>query len=193
MDYLWTPWRYQYVTKTGEPVECVFCAAPQIADDRVSLIVHRAQHNYVILNRYPYTSGHLMVVPYAHVATLAEVGEAALTEMMLLARDCEERLRAVYRPEGFIKGDFSDALEKIALGAARKLVLTPADKRRTAYHEAGHALVGMLTPGADPVRKISIIPRTMSLGVTISSPGSDRGSSAERDPRSALRQDTGPG
>jgi len=70
--------------------------------------------------------------------------------------------------------DFSDALEKIALGAARKLVLTPADKRRTAYHEAGHALVGMLTPGADPVRKISIIPRTMSLGVTISSPGSDR-------------------
>ena len=70
--------------------------------------------------------------------------------------------------------DFSDALEKIELGAARRLTLTPADKRRTAYHEAGHALVGMLTPGADPVRKISIIPRTMSLGVTISAPGSDR-------------------
>jgi cell division protease FtsH len=71
-------------------------------------------------------------------------------------------------------GDFSDALEKIELGTARKLLLTPADKRRTAYHEAGHALVGMLTPGADPVRKISIIPRTMSLGVTISAPGRDR-------------------
>jgi cell division protease FtsH len=71
-------------------------------------------------------------------------------------------------------GDFSDALEKIELGTARKLVLTPADKLRTAYHEAGHALIGMLTPGADPVRKISIIPRTMSLGVTISAPGSDR-------------------
>jgi len=71
-------------------------------------------------------------------------------------------------------GDFSDALEKIELGTARKLILTPEDKRRTAYHEAGHALVGMLTPGADPVRKISIIPRTMSLGVTISAPGSDR-------------------
>ena len=69
---------------------------------------------------------------------------------------------------------FTDALEKIELGAARKLLLTPEDKRRTAYHEAGHALVGMLTPGADPVRKISIIPRTMSLGVTISAPGSDR-------------------
>jgi cell division protease FtsH len=71
-------------------------------------------------------------------------------------------------------GDCSDALEKIELGAARKLLLTPADKRRTAYHEAGHALVGMLTRGADPVRKISIIPRTMSLGVTISAPDADR-------------------
>jgi cell division protease FtsH len=70
--------------------------------------------------------------------------------------------------------DFTDALEKIELGAARKLVLTPEDKRRTAYHESGHALVGMLSPGADPVRKISIIPRTMSLGVTISAPGTDR-------------------
>ncbi len=71
-------------------------------------------------------------------------------------------------------GDFTDALEKIELGAARKLTLSAADKRRTAYHEAGHALVGMLTPGADPVRKISIIPRTMSLGVTLSAPESDR-------------------
>ncbi len=71
-------------------------------------------------------------------------------------------------------GDFSDALEKIELGTARKLLLTESDKRRTAFHEAGHALVGMLTAGADPVRKISIIPRTMSLDVTISAPGSDR-------------------
>jgi cell division protease FtsH len=71
-------------------------------------------------------------------------------------------------------GDFTDSLEKIELGAARKLRLDPAERRRTAYHEAGHALVGMLTPGADPVRKISIIPRTQSLGVTISSPGVDR-------------------
>ena len=70
--------------------------------------------------------------------------------------------------------DFSDALERIELGAARKLLLSPEDKLRTAYHEAGHALVGMLTPGADPVRKISIIPRTMSLGVTVSAPDSDR-------------------
>jgi cell division protease FtsH len=83
-------------------------------------------------------------------------------------------LAARRRHESVLMGDFTDALEKIELGTARKLLLTPADKLRTAYHEAGHALVGMLTPGADPVRKISIIPRTMSLGVTISAPGSDR-------------------
>jgi cell division protease FtsH len=83
-------------------------------------------------------------------------------------------LAARRQHEQVTMGDFSDALEKIELGTARKLLLTPEDKRRTAYHEAGHALVGMLTPGADTVRKISIIPRTMSLGVTISAPGSDR-------------------
>ena len=70
--------------------------------------------------------------------------------------------------------DFSDSLEKIVLGAERKLVMSDADRRRTAYHEAGHALVGMLTPGADPVRKISIIPRSKSLGVTLSAPETDR-------------------
>jgi cell division protease FtsH len=70
--------------------------------------------------------------------------------------------------------DFTDALERVILGAERKIVLSAEDKRRTAYHEAGHALVGMLTPGADPVRKVSIIPRGPALGVTHSTPDSDR-------------------
>jgi cell division protease FtsH len=70
--------------------------------------------------------------------------------------------------------DFTDSLEKIMLGAPRGILLMPADRERTAYHESGHALVGMLTPGADPVRKISIIPRGMALGVTLSTPDSDR-------------------
>ena len=70
--------------------------------------------------------------------------------------------------------DFTDSLEKILLGAPRGIVLLPADRERTAYHESGHALVGMLTPGADPVRKVSIIPRGMALGVTLSTPDSDR-------------------
>jgi cell division protease FtsH len=70
--------------------------------------------------------------------------------------------------------DFTQSLEKIILGAERKIMLTPDDRRRTAYHEAGHALVGMLTVGGDPVRKISIVPRGQSLGVTLSSPDVDR-------------------
>jgi cell division protease FtsH len=70
--------------------------------------------------------------------------------------------------------DFTDAIEKIVLGAERQIVMTDADRERTAYHESGHALVGMLTPGADPVRKISIIPRGQALGVTLSTPETDR-------------------
>jgi cell division protease FtsH len=70
--------------------------------------------------------------------------------------------------------DFTDALEKILLGAPRGIVLSPADRERTAFHEAGHALVGMLTPGADPVRKVSIIPRGLALGVTLSAPDDDQ-------------------
>jgi cell division protease FtsH len=73
-----------------------------------------------------------------------------------------------------LEADFTDALERIVLGAERQVMMTAEDKRRTAYHEGGHALVGMLTPGADPVRKISIIPRGMALGVTFSAPDADR-------------------
>jgi cell division protease FtsH len=76
--------------------------------------------------------------------------------------------------EQVMEADFTDALEKIVLGAPRGTVLSAEERRRTAYHEAGHALVGMLTPGADPVRKVSIIPRTMSLGVTLSAPDQER-------------------
>jgi len=72
------------------------------------------------------------------------------------------------------QADFTDAIEKIILGAERQVVMTHADRERTAFHESGHALVGMLTPGADPVRKISIIPRGQALGVTLSTPETDR-------------------
>jgi cell division protease FtsH len=77
--------------------------------------------------------------------------------------------------------DFTDSLEKIMLGAPRGIVLSAADRERTAYHESGHALVGMLTPGADPVRKVSIIPRGMALGVTLSTPDTDRVSYSRED------------
>ncbi len=77
--------------------------------------------------------------------------------------------------------DFTDSLEKILLGAPRGIVLSPEDRERTAYHESGHALVGMLTPDADPVRKVSIIPRGMALGVTLSTPDADRVSYSRED------------
>jgi cell division protease FtsH len=89
------------------------------------------------------------------------VNEAALTA----ARRDHERVTAA---------DFSDALEKIVLGTERRITLSPAERERTAYHESGHAVLGMLEPGADPVRKVSIIPRGQALGVTFQSPESDR-------------------
>jgi cell division protease FtsH len=89
------------------------------------------------------------------------VNEAAL----LAARRAQDTVR---------QRDLMEALEKVQLGAARHVVLSPDERRRTAYHEAGHALLGMLTPGADPVRKVSIIPRGRALGVTLSTPDTDR-------------------
>jgi cell division protease FtsH len=76
--------------------------------------------------------------------------------------------------EAVTESDFTDALERIVLGAERQVMMTPEDRRRTAYHEGGHAIVGMLTEGADPVRKVSIIPRGLALGVTFAAPESDR-------------------
>jgi cell division protease FtsH len=87
----------------------------------------------------------------------------------------EAALLAARRKHTMVQiGDFTDALEKIVLGTIRGIMLTPEEKERTAFHESGHALLGMLTPGADPVRKISIIPRGQALGVTFQSPDTDR-------------------
>ena len=101
------------------------------------------------------------------------VNEAAL----LGARRGHERVE---------EADFTDALERIVLGAERKVMMSPADKRRTAYHEGGHAIVGMLTEGADPVRKISIIPRGFALGVTFAAPDADRFNYSEQELRAKL-------
>jgi len=104
MDYLWTPWRYRYIAEhraeTGERKECVFCVAAACPNDSDALVVHRAERSFVIVNRFPYTSGHVMVVPYQHAPSLEDLSGETLTEMMLLARDCENRIRAVYLPDG---------------------------------------------------------------------------------------------
>lgn len=105
MDYLWTPWRYQYVTKLDEPVACIFCAAAaDSARDKEYFVIHRGTRNLIMLNRFPYTSGHIMVVPYEHVATLEDLPDETLVELIRLARVAEKNLRAVYRPDGLNLG-----------------------------------------------------------------------------------------
>jgi ATP adenylyltransferase len=104
MDHLWTPWRYQYISTLDKEGPCVFCAAAAAPDDREPLIVFRGRRNFIILNRYPYTSGHVMVVPYQHAAGLEDLDEETLAEMMRLAREAVVELRAVYRPDGLNLG-----------------------------------------------------------------------------------------
>lgn len=104
MDHLWSPWRYRYVTSGIKPDGCIFCEMAGSADDELSLLVHRARHNFVVLNRYPYSSGHLMVVPYAHGSTLEQTPAEALSELILLARRAEVNLRSTYRCAGLNMG-----------------------------------------------------------------------------------------
>jgi ATP adenylyltransferase len=109
VDRLWSPWRYKYISAAGggeKPDDaCVFCpiAADPAADDK-NFVLHRARHNFVILNLYPYTSGHLMIVPYEHAADLDAVAKDATDEMMDLAKRAQSALREAYRPEGFNLG-----------------------------------------------------------------------------------------
>ena len=113
MDRLWTPWRLDYVKANRSELECVFCLTAEVSastgqpvDAHVvdPLVVHLGRSAYVILNRYPYNSGHLMVAPYAHVATLEETDEETVTELMLLTRAAQARLKQVYRAPGFNLG-----------------------------------------------------------------------------------------
>ncbi len=104
MDHLWAPWRSTYMKTKRDRSKCIFCAAAAGGNDRETLIVHRARHNFVILNRYPYTSGHLMVAPYEHVSRLQQVDEQTVEEMMRLARASERILEETYRPQGLNLG-----------------------------------------------------------------------------------------
>jgi ATP adenylyltransferase len=108
LDYLWSPWRYRYLTAETKADGCIFCAmaAPgnSNARDEEWLIVFRGEHNFVVLNRFPYTSGHLMVVPYRHVPDLAGLDDTVASELMALTRAAERHLRATYRPDGLNLG-----------------------------------------------------------------------------------------
>lgn len=105
MEYLWSPWRMEYIENHAKMDGCVFCwAASQEKDSPENLVVYRGQHNFVILNRFPYTSGHLMVVPYAHEARLEALDALTRAEMMELATQAVQVLQAVYRPQAFNLG-----------------------------------------------------------------------------------------
>jgi ATP adenylyltransferase len=105
MENLWSPWRMKYISGDGTPAgECVFCQAPQLEDGPQSLILHRGQQVFAILNRYPYTSGHLMIVPFAHVASIEDLDAETRAEMMEMVSRSLGILRTVYHPEGFNVG-----------------------------------------------------------------------------------------
>ncbi len=104
MDYVWTPWRYAYITSAGKTPGCLFCEQAKLGDDRKALIVHRGQHCFIMLNAFPYTSGHVMIVPYEHVDQLLKLSAAAANEMMVLSQRVESALRAGYHPDGINLG-----------------------------------------------------------------------------------------
>jgi ATP adenylyltransferase len=100
VDHLWSPWRYRYLSHPRERQGCIFCDMAAENSDEQNLIVHRGIHNFVVLNRYPYTSGHLMVVPFIHAAELGAIEESAAAELMHLTRLAEGHIRRIYQPHG---------------------------------------------------------------------------------------------
>ena len=104
MDYIWTPWRYAYVTGAEKTTGCIFRDAPQAGDDEKVRIVHRGRHCYVILNTYPYTPGHIMIVPYDHLDELHKLSAEATHELVDLSQRMELILRDLYHPDGLNLG-----------------------------------------------------------------------------------------
>ncbi len=103
---IWAPWRLEYVKGAAKDAEeeCIFCTALAASDDRANLIVHRAERCFVILNKFPYTNGHLMVAPYEHLATLPELDADTVAELMTLAQRAMVVLDDAYDPKGYNAG-----------------------------------------------------------------------------------------
>ena len=104
MQRLWSPWRHEYISKVtpaSAAEACFLCDAHRGADDEQTLIVHRGHFNFIVLNRYPYISGHLMIAPYQHLAELDDAPKEVTDELMDLAKRSQTALRDAYKPEGF--------------------------------------------------------------------------------------------
>jgi ATP adenylyltransferase len=104
MDHLWTPWRYAYVSTADKVCACIFCELPKLGDDAQARIVHRTQHCYIVLNAFPYTLGHVMIVPFQHLDELQKLPAAVAHEMIDLAQKMERALHQLYSPDGVNMG-----------------------------------------------------------------------------------------
>lgn len=104
MEFIWSPWRYAYLASAvakDAPSSCVFCIGEDRSHDAERLIVYRGNLNFIILNLFPYTSGHLMIAPYAHLSSIVRAAPEQTAEMMELAKKAIDALTEVYHPEGF--------------------------------------------------------------------------------------------
>lgn len=104
MNHLWAPWRATYVSNKNDLSRCIFCEAATSGDEETNLVVHRGRLSFVILNRFPYASGHVMIAPFAHVARLGQTDEETAAEIMQLSRFAERVLEQTYRPDGLNLG-----------------------------------------------------------------------------------------
>lgn len=104
MDRLWTPWRFEYIRKAGQEPSCVFCRIAAESRDPDNLVLFRGRNLLVVMNLFPYTSGHLLLVANRHIASLGEATPEELHDMADLARHCENALRQEYHPDGYNMG-----------------------------------------------------------------------------------------
>jgi ATP adenylyltransferase len=104
MKRLWSPWRMSYIQDIHKELDCVFCLREDVSNDEENHIIYRGKFSYVILNRYPYTSGHLMVVPYKHKTSLDSFTDETRSELVELVSQCIQILREVYCAQGFNVG-----------------------------------------------------------------------------------------
>ena len=104
MDREWSPWRYQYVTGAKQETGCVFCRLASESIDQTNFILYRGTHCYIVLNIYPYMSGHLLIIPFAHLSLLSELPKEASDEIMDMTKLCQSVLEKEYKPQGFNLG-----------------------------------------------------------------------------------------
>ena len=100
MEHMWAPWRMEFILN-DKPTQCILCQKPAENDDEGNLILHRGKLNFVILNKYPYNPGHLMVAPYRHIATLEDMSDEEILDHFTMVRKCTKALRSMLEPAGF--------------------------------------------------------------------------------------------